>query len=244
MGKKYKMLACESIKDEIESLLPGCANTIDVTFAPLGLHTSGSAKMTAELQQLLDGIDTKGYDALLLGYGLCSNGIVSLHTDIPMVIMRAHDCITFFMGSKERYRKYFDANPGTYLINAGLLKSELHSQILSGGFDKEKLRAEYVELYGEEDADYLVETLGDPLKEYRKILYINNGVGDIENTRTRIQAIAAEKSWEHEEYPGDTGLLKRFIDGDWNPEDFLVVPPGKAIAQAFSDEEIIQEGNR
>jgi hypothetical protein len=104
------------------------------------------------------------------------------------------------------------------------------------------LRAEYVEKYGEEEADYLMETLGDPLKEYRQLTFINNGIGDIEGTRSKAKAIAAFRSWEFDEFPGSPDLLRRFLDGDWDSADFLVTPPGSVIQRSFSDDEIIKAG--
>ena len=41
-----------------------------------------------------------------------------------------------------------------------------------------------------------------------------------------------------ENLDGDLSLLKRFLDGDWAPEDFLVVPPGCSVA-ASNDSGII-----
>ena len=240
MGKKYKMIACEAVKEELESLLSKCENSVDVTFVTFALHSTGNVNMCGELQALIDCIEPDMYDALLLGYGLCSNGICTLRAPIPMVVPRAHDCITFFMGSRQRYRQYFDANPGTYFITAGTLESELHSSVLEGGFDKEILRAEYIEKYGEEDADYLVDMLGDPLKQYRKLLLIDNGIGDIGRARTKAKAIAADHSWEYEEFPGSTDLLARLINGDWDAKDFLLIPSGGVITQAFSEDEIIR----
>jgi hypothetical protein len=142
------------------------------------------------------------------------------------------------MGSKEKYRAYFDANRGSFFVSAGSDWGDL----LDKGFDKEKLRAEYVEKYGEEDADYLVETLGDPLKEYRQLTFVNNGIGDVEGLRAQAQNIAAAKSWIYDEFPGSTDLLRRFLDGVWDTKDFLVTPPGSEIQRSFSEDEIIKAG--
>jgi hypothetical protein len=238
MGQKFKLLACEAVKEEVNALLPECKNTIDIAFIDKGLHSVGHIKMPIELQKAIDAIDTAGYDALLLGYGLCNNGICGLRANIPLVVPRAHDCITFFMGSKEKYSDYFNANKGSFFMSAGSNWKEL----LDNGFNKEKLRAEYVEKYGEEDADYLMETLGDPLREYRQLTFVNNGVGDIEGTRSMAQEIAASRSWVYDEFPGSQNLLRRFLDGDWDSVDFLVTPPGSEIQRSFDDEEIIKAG--
>jgi hypothetical protein len=238
MGQKFKLIACEAVKGELDALLPECKNTIDITIIDKGLHSVGQIKMLAELQKAIDAIDTTGYEALLLGYGLCNNGICGLHAAIPLVVPRAHDCITFFMGSKEKYRDYFNANKGSFFMSAGSNWREL----LDNGFDEEKLRAEYVEKYGEEDAEYLMETLGDPLREYRQLTFVNNGVGDIEGTRALAKDIAASRSWTFDEFPGSPDLLRRFLDGDWDSADFLVTPPGSEIRRYFSDDEIVEVG--
>jgi hypothetical protein len=99
-----------------------------------------------------------------------------------------------------------------------------------------------VEKYGEEDAEYLMETLGDPLKDYRMITFVNDGVGDVEEARSKAQEIAAARSWEFEEFPGSADLLRRFLDGDWDSADFLVTPPGSVIQRSFSEEEIVKAG--
>ena len=55
------------------------------------------------------------FEAILIGYGLCSNGIMGISSNkYKLVIPRAHDCITFLLGSKEKYSKYFTDMPGTY----------------------------------------------------------------------------------------------------------------------------------
>ena len=76
--------------------------------------------MSARLTETLSRVDETRYDAVLLGYGLCSNGLVGMGArSIPLVVPRAHDCITLFLGSKERYLQYFQDNPGVYFMTSG-----------------------------------------------------------------------------------------------------------------------------
>jgi hypothetical protein len=205
----------------------------------LGLHTTGHEKMIEALQKALDDIDQSKYDAILLGYGLCNNGITTLHARIPIVVPRAHDCITLFMGSRQSYRTYFDTHKGTYYVTAGSMGTPLTFELLEEAFSIAVLRADYMAKYDEEEAEYLLEMLGDPLKEYCRITFVNNGVGDIEKIRGQAQEIAKNKSWEYDEFAGNTDILRNLVEGIWDPAVFLVVPPGEKIAQSFSDAEIV-----
>ena len=39
-----------------------------------------------------------------------------------LVVPRAHDCITLFLGSKERYLDYFQTHPGVYFKTSGWIE--------------------------------------------------------------------------------------------------------------------------
>ena len=76
-------------------------NQVDIEFLPKGLHDIGQAGMSARLSEVLAAVDETKYEAVLLGYGLCSNGLVGLTArSIPLVVPRAHDCITLFLGEQ------------------------------------------------------------------------------------------------------------------------------------------------
>ena len=98
-----------------------------------GLHNTPEA-LRNELQKEIDAIDLDQdihtgtedscgpIDAILLAYGLCSNGVCGLSSKkYPLVVPRAHDCNTLFLGSKERYREYFDTYSGIYWYTPCLL---------------------------------------------------------------------------------------------------------------------------
>ena len=120
--KRRKLIACEVMFREICRCASMCSDIIDVTFMEKGLHDIGTKKMSEKLQSEIDKVDAEKYDAILLCYGLCNNGICGLRSPLPIVAPRAHDCITLLMGSKEKYRDYFDSNPGTFFLSAGWLE--------------------------------------------------------------------------------------------------------------------------
>ena len=117
-----KVIACEIAFRELSYAASRSRNLIDFEFLTQGYHDI-PAQGRPEIQRRIDAVPAGRYRAIVLGYGLCSNiltGLTTAHT--PLVIPRAHDCITFFLGSKERYRRAFDSEPGTYYYTSGWLE--------------------------------------------------------------------------------------------------------------------------
>ena len=212
---------------------------MDLTFLPKGLHDIGAPGMAQRLQQAIDAVDASAYDAILLAYGLCNNGVCGLRAPLPLVIPRAHDCITLLLGSRERYQAYFSRHPGTYYKSTGWIEraddpnSQPNSVTAQLGISCDY--QEYVAKYGEENARYLMEMLGDWLKHYNRLAYIDTGFGDFRHYQEATQREAQTRGWEYELLLGNTLLLQRLLDGDWTSEDFLVAPPHTPICAAYDD---------
>jgi len=236
--KRYLLIACAVTYRECYYCAAVCRNVIDIRLCDKGLHDIGAPKMCSKLQAELDAVDCSRYEAILLGYGLCNNGTIGLKARIPIVIPRAHDCITLLMGSKERYRQYFDANPGTYFWSSGWIErgtSSLvneESTVSAMGF---RSYEEYVKEYGEETANYLMETLGQGMKHYTKLAYIDTHVGDFPEYKASARQQAAANGWEYEEISGSTDVLMRLTNGEGNCEDFIVINPGQTISPSYND---------
>ncbi|MDR3181441.1 MAG: DUF1638 domain-containing protein [Planctomycetaceae bacterium] len=204
---KLKLFACEIIFREICALAAISPHRIDIEFLPKGLHDIGKKKMRERLTAVLDTVDETQYDAVLLGYGLCSGGTTNLTArTIPLVIPRAHDCITFFLGSRKRYEDYFFANPGVYFKTTGWIER------------------------GDKDSQYL-----EMMPFYNKLTFIETGVEANDFFERATQQLAGERNWEYEKVQGDLTLLRRFVFGDWN-EDFLIVQPGQTTQFAYSED--------
>ena len=230
---KVRAVCCEIIFREACRVAADSPLTIDFEFLPKGLHDKGGDKMRVRLQEVVDAVDPEKYGATLLGYALCNNGLAGVRaTRTKLVIPKAHDCITFFLGARARYQEYFDAHPGTYYRTSGWTErggtldedSEAYSQL-----GHNSTYEEYVEKYGEENAKYLMETLGGWKSSYSRMTYIDMGLATDDAYARRAEEEARGNGWEFERVPGDWRLIRGLLDGRWESDDFLVVEPGQVI---------------
>lgn len=235
---RYKLICCEVFTREICHLISNCPNQIDVEFLPKGLHDLGSEGMLARLQVVFDRVDESLYEAVLFGYGLCNNGLAGIKArGIPVVVPRAHDCIAVFMGSRQKYESYFNENPGTYFLTSGWIErgeatGELSQLSISTQMGMNATWEELVEQYGEDNAEYLYETLVKPSDHYGKYTYIEMGVEPDDRFELIAQERAKDREWKFERMRGDLSILEKLLAGDWDPEIYLVVPPGHKIANS------------
>lgn len=238
---RYAFLGCEVLFREFCLAAAHARAIVDPIILPQGLHNT-PADLRARVQLEIDRLEGVGpehvryqeidilpvphYDAILLGYALCSNGVVGLSSRrIPLVIPRGHDCVTLLLGSRERYRDYFDTHRGIYWYSSGWIERTLQP----GRERWEMTRQYYLEKYGEDNADYLMEMEQSWFKEYHWATYINWQLPSTERDRAFTRACAEFLGWEYDEIAGDPQLMYDFLDGVWDDDRFLVVPPGACI---------------
>ncbi|MGB9605296.1 MAG: DUF1638 domain-containing protein, partial [Bryobacteraceae bacterium] len=120
---RLRLIGCEILYRELCWAVAHSVNQVDLEFLPKALHDLGAAPMRARLQEAIDRTDDGRYEAVLLGYALCGMGLAGLAArSLPLIVPRAHDCITLFLGSRERYLEYFRARPGTYFLTTGWIE--------------------------------------------------------------------------------------------------------------------------
>ena len=236
------ILTCEIMYREISYCVARSKNIVDVKFLPKGLHDIGQEKMSTTLQDEINQIPKDKYQAILLGYALCGNGIKGLTTkENTLVVPRAHDCITLLLGSKEKYSDYIAKHPRTYFRSTGWIERNT-PEIGEDGRPKSIMTQlgfgrtfeEYVEKYGEDNAKYIMEILNGT-KNYNTLTYIDMGIGNFDGHEQKAREEAKEKGWNFIKLQGDIGLLQRLVDGEWNPDEFLVVQPGQRIKPIYFD---------
>ena len=237
-----KIIACEALARPVYLCAAQSAHIVDVDLVKRGLHRY-PADLRAQLQTLVDGAEGQGYDAVALVYGLCGQATSGLRArQTPLVIPRAHDCITLFLGSRERYRDQFENYPGTYWYSHDYIERDdgAGTSLSMGSGTEEDLQAvyaEYVAKYGKDNANYLMEVMGAWQSHYKRAVYIDMGVADGSTVEARAQAESARRGWTFERMAGDLTLIRRLLAGDW-AADYLVVQPGQVVKMSY-DENVV-----
>lgn len=212
---KRLVLACAVMEGEIRKFQNG---QMDFKFLDFGLHRTPE-NMAKALQIEIDQVEGGEYDGIVLGYGLCSNGIVGLRSSKhPLIIPRIHDCISLFLGSPEAYRKQSAEHPGTYYLTPGWIE---RGQTPISKYES------YAKSYDKETARWV---LHEEMKHYTRIALIDTGAYSIEPFREVAKENAHFLGIGFTEIQGSPQLFKELICGPWK-ENFLVVERGQPIQQ-------------
>ncbi|NSW53321.1 MAG: DUF1638 domain-containing protein [Anaerolineae bacterium] len=231
---KLKCITCEALARIVYHCAAVSPHVIDVELFEIGLHNE-PPKLQAVLQSAVDAVPPEKYDAIILGYGLCGKATEGLRARrLPMILPRAHDCVTLFLGSRERYLAEFEEHTGTYWYSADYIERNTNPSVsMSLGVPTvESARAqydEYVEKYGKDNADYLMEVMGGWQKHYQRAAYLDMGIFQSTFAEQKAQEDAQKNQWTFDRVAGNLVLIKRLLDGDWDAADFLRLEPGEVL---------------
>jgi hypothetical protein len=150
------ILACKVFQGLLEKHLPDRLAS-RITYLDYGLHRA-PRKLKTALQEAIDRIDTPSL--VVLGFGLCGNGLDGLKAGHnALLVPRADDCIALLLGSNQAYQEQFFSMPGTYWLSKGWLEA---------GSNPLNEYQEYVEKYGQVQADWLADT---QYKNYKRLAF-------------------------------------------------------------------------
>lgn len=243
MPRRLKAITCAVFAREAYACAADSPCQVDIDLFPKGLHDQPDI-MRATLQAQIDAVPADRYEAILLVYGLCGRGTHGLAArDLPLVMTRAHDCITLFLGSRDRYSALHAESPGTYYLTTGWIERAQGEDSFESSFAKVVglggRYEDYVEKYGEENARYLMEVEAGWQQNYERYVYIDMGIAPPEPYLEWTRRRAAERGLADERLAGDLSLLRDLFHGHWDDERFLVVPPGETLVQAAGDPRVI-----
>ncbi|MCL1921552.1 MAG: DUF1638 domain-containing protein [Kiritimatiellaeota bacterium] len=237
-----KLISCNVFQREACWCLARTRHLADPDFLELGLHVNPS-RLRERLQARIDAEDAGDirHDALLLLYGVCGNACVGLAARrTPLVIPRAHDCATVLLGGAARYHEVFGGNPSRPFSSVGYLERCAEAYRTEGGAgDLGGTYEDFVEKYGEDNAKYLWQTL-HPVREGEPALFIDIPETSREDALARAQARLTADGRAFEIAQGDIGMIRRMIDGEWHPREFLIVRPGETVTGVYDMGEVIR----
>jgi hypothetical protein len=191
-------------------------------------------RLQQSVQDALDGIDDETYDYILLNYGLCGNGTLDIsHSKRPLIIHNVQDCIPLLLGNEKKHRDYTGERPGTFWFSVGWIEGFP----LPGSPDYAE---RYTEFYGREISAAKRDVIESLLLEnYTHLTYIQwEELGEKVNrygrdyTQRCVQSMNERLGMhlQYDQVSGDSARLQRFVDGEWDGDDFILLEPGKHLA--------------
>ncbi len=212
---KTLIIACSIMKEELLHLQ---TEGVSFVFLEQSLHRTPQ-KMRPPIQEEIDKAGKLKVDHVILGYGLCANGILGVKANgRRLIIPRAHDCISFFLGSPEKYMAEHRKEPGTYYLTRGWIE-EKKSPLA--------IYEEYCQRYPQETAEWVIR---EELKNYTRIALVETELGLTEAHRQHARENARFFNLRYEEMESSLEFFKKILHGPWD-KDFILLPPGGEVKQ-------------
>lgn len=224
---RIALISCAVFESELLTHARECGNIVDQRTFEIGLHDRPDQLRTT-LQNVIDELDGRDdMDAIALLYGLCGCGTAGLRAGrYPLVIPRAHDCITLFLGSKERFAER--AGQPCYYYTPGWNRARR----VPGPDREAMLKKDLLERFDEDDVEFLLQSEKETWAHYQRASYLDLGTPDAKSEADYAKSCADWLGWDFEHLPGDPSLLQGLLTGPWDDARFLVVPPGMKIELA------------
>lgn len=213
MKTRSKWIVCAPVMEELTPYLPPGQEVKVLEFA---LHIYPK-KLNATLQEEIDLAEQEGFDEVVLGYGMCSQGTIGLRSkSCQLVVPRVDDCIGLFLSS-EGYKEQLYKEAGTFFLTKGWIECD---EALFNGENR------LFKKYDARTREMMVRTM---LRNYTRLALIDMGHYPLDGYRDYVKRQAERYDLRYEELPGTNRLLRNLAEGHWDDE-FVSVSPGQEIA--------------
>lgn len=213
------VIGCRVLEHALRPLLSDVSRLAACRFLDCGLHTVPE-RLTEELQDAVDALEEPGY--VVLGYGLCGNGLVGLQSGgHTLIVPRVDDCIPLLLGSYQVYRNVLQECTGTYFLSRGWLSTDQQPLAQLSNWSAK---------YGRRTAERLIDRM---YAHYERVVFIAMQPSDLDDYRCQGRAVAELLGVDYVERTGSSELLKGLLQcrGDGSYEDYIFAPPGATLTQ-------------
>lgn len=221
---KTAILACGTLKQELTFVRDKIRTSPpDLFFLDSGLHLTPK-KMLNPLQNMLNSL-ARTYPQVVLGFGLCSNGVVGLNVpqgDVmsTLIIPKAHDCLDFFLNYVGRSQKRLALPLGYYFLTPGSILE--HKDPLG------ILNDIYLPRMGKDMALWGIK---QELAHYSHFVLLLNGIGDREHLQDRARENADFFDKKIIIQQRDLSFFQHLVCGPYPAEKFIRLLPGATVRQ-------------
>jgi len=212
--KLYMMVACPTLKQEIEAIMADAGLDYPVFYLPNELHLQPD-NLRSYLKDFIPRLHHVDY--LVLPMGRCGDGTIGVPSgNCTLVLPKCDDCINLLLAEKSI--REVERPKYMYFFTESWLDYQ-HS------FTNEYTMA--VEKYGQDRADMLTKMM---YAHYKYFGYVDTGYGDYESARKRVEPLAEVAETEIVRLPAHLSALRRMVTLQFD-ENFLLVPPGETVTR-------------
>ena len=68
---------------------------------------------------------------------------------------------------------------------------------------------------------------------YENLTYITWDTLNLPEHREKAIDISKQHNWTYEDFKGNNSYFKDLVDGNWDKERFIIVPPGYTVEQSY-----------
>lgn len=209
---KTVILACPTLKGELQAALSEAASEAVVHFLPRGLH-SDPKELHSHVQKMIDSF--WNVDRIVLCVSGCGGGTVGLHaSSAELVVPRTRDCLDILLSGDSLSTLERDIS-GVYFTESWMEFTK-ESEI-----DLEKL----IEKKGKEPAEEFLRNL---YKTCNKFYIIDTGCYDLKKVNDYVAPLVKVLSGTVTMLKGKCGILHKIARESFD-EDFVVVPKGSEV---------------
>lgn len=211
------LIACAGIQPELNALREKGYSFL-VHYLGQGLHRT-PGKMSGLIQEALDAMPPTD-QRVVLGYGLCSMGILGVRARAQLIIPRQHDCISFYL-QPDQLPVEAALRHHTYYLTPGWLRARKDPLTI--------VEEVYTPRVGREKA---VWAMNRELRHYRFFVFVNTQVCDPRPLRRRTMENAEFFGKEYREVQSGLDYFKKLVTGPYTEPDFILLEPGEVLGQS------------
>ncbi len=206
---KTKILACATLKNELNALCEKHQLSYETVWIESGMHNHPEKLRERIVQKLLE---IRDCDRLLLAFGNCGNALEHLRKGpYELIFPKADDCISMFFGSNAARNAYGREHRAVYMTQ-GWMDGE--SNIIT---EYQQL----LERYDKETADSVIDMM---YGHYEELALLDTKVTDIRQLWEETAPVEEFAKLKRNVVPASLSYLEQLLTGPWDEEKFRIIP--------------------
>jgi hypothetical protein len=198
---KIGIVACETLKREIDVVIDGDPSIVHIEYLEFGLHTWPEELKKAVVERI-NNLEGK-VDAVMLGYGVCNSlKDVTSMVRVPTVRFDVDDCVGCLM-TTEGYNRERKVCAGTFFATPAFC--DMGTEWFKKTLRKDMPNFEELGI----DEQWFLDRMFDG---YSRVLYIDPGIGGREECEAKSKQFAADLKLRHESCDGTLEVIRFALD--------------------------------